>query len=193
MGNRITNRCHATVSDLKMNNALSGYFFVALALSSSALATTPAQEVIARWLAGCDQALFGLGAVGFDVCDLPWDPLYFPSQRDFLLAATTDAMTGERWRDLLDLDDTWQQFVLDALGRFRQLVEHLTQRDLPLQPRQDLPEQLDQQAQSTGELARFERCPLHGVFLHAAPRNRGHIAPALSRPWGDRCIVCNSV
>ncbi|HEX8981899.1 MAG TPA: hypothetical protein VF792_03945 [Ktedonobacterales bacterium] len=182
MGNRITNHSHANVGDLKMNNVLSDYFFVALALSCSALATTSAQEVIAQWLAARDQDFFGLGGVGFDVGDLPWDALNFPSQRDFLLAATTDAMTGERWHDLLDLDARWQQFVLDALGQFRQLVEHLTQRDLPMQPGQ---------TQSTGEVARFERCPLHSVFLHAAPRIPD--ASTLPRPWGYRCIVCNFV
>lgn len=191
MSNRISNRCHADVSDLKMNNALSGRFFVALALSCSALAATPAQEVIAQWLATRDEDLFGLGALGFDVNELPWDPLHFSSQRDFLLAATTDAMTGERWQTLLDLDATRQQHVLDSLGRFRQLVEHLTQRDLPMQPGQDMPDQPDRKAQSAGEVAPFERCPIHGVFLHEEPG--GPDAPAPPHPWGYRCIVCNSV
>src|SRR5262249_44907792 len=102
---------------------------------------------------------------------------------DFLLAATTDAMTGERWRDLLDLDDRWQQFVFEALGRFRLLVEPLTQRDLP--PR----DQPDRRAPATADAESLERCPPHGVFLHKAPRGPG--APDVSLPWGYRCIVCN--
>lgn len=177
MGNRITNRCHPTVSDLKMSNALSDRFFIALALSCSALAATPAQAAIARWLVGRDAAWFGLGGVGFDVGDLPWDPRFFPRQREFLLAATTDAMSGERWRVLLDLDDERRQAVIDALGGFRRLVEHLTQQDQPAEGHQDW------EAEFSGEFETFE--------FHPAPRSRD--ASEMPYPWGYRCIVCNAV
>ncbi|WP_411906880.1 hypothetical protein [Rhizobium mayense] len=47
-------------------------FMEVLAIAASALAQARSEQAFASWIASRDQAVLGLGAVGFDIAEMPW-------------------------------------------------------------------------------------------------------------------------
>ncbi len=168
-----------------MNNGLTERFFVALSLSSSALAHTPDEERIAFWIALHDQRIrgAGLGAVSFDLsggtADLaclsrfPWTFSNFAAQKAFLLSAIDDALQGHRWHR--EGYPEANQQIFDALAKFRRMVKRCREQYLDPETPYDL--------SSTPSTLPYPlgRCPAHGIVLHEA-RN----------PGDRRCIACNA-
>lgn len=69
---------------LCMSNGTIDVFIDVLTLSSSALAKAEQEKLLTVWLAEKDQAVVGLGTVGFDLCEMPWTAEGFVQEREFL-------------------------------------------------------------------------------------------------------------
>ncbi len=87
-------------SDLHMSNGLTDVFLDVLALSGSALARTKEEKQLIVWLAEQDQSRLGGGTVGFDLCELPWNPCTFEENRAFLLQVVAEARARLGWERL---------------------------------------------------------------------------------------------
>ncbi len=155
MANRITNRAYSDSDSFKMNNGLTSVFIDVLALSASALASTEREKRFAVWLACHDQTICGIGAVGFDISDMPWTTRGFQSQKSFLLKVIQSAQSKEYWR-LLGYHPR-EDWILSSLERFRLLIAHFPKEGI-------IPEAKRRQA--AGMPSFFMKCPKHQVYVH---------------------------
>ncbi|GCF10136.1 hypothetical protein [Dictyobacter arantiisoli] len=93
MGNRITNECVESSESLKMSNGLTSVMISLLVLSGSALAEREHEKLLIVWFASRDQALSGMGTVGFDLNEIPWTAEQFEAEKHFLLAVIRRAQS----------------------------------------------------------------------------------------------------
>lgn len=84
MGNIIS--LNALGQHIPMSNGLTNIFLSTLGLSGSHFAETEDEKRIIVWLLEKDQSVLGNGAVGFDVCEMPWSITDFEQSKQFLLA-----------------------------------------------------------------------------------------------------------
>ncbi len=83
MGNIISlDTCRQHIS---MSNGLTSVFISTLGLSGTHLAKTDNEKRMIVWLLERDQSAIGFGAVGFDICDMPWNCSAFDETKRFLL------------------------------------------------------------------------------------------------------------
>ncbi len=144
-------------SSFQVNNGGTAVMLSVLVLAGSALADTPGQVRHVIWLAGRDQGVLGLGLVGFDVCDMPWELDAFEADRAFLRAVVAAAQAGAGWERLAYAPA--RDFVGKSLAAFAGLLDALAPADVPWDamrpPRIDWP-------------TAIIRCPRHDVYEHAA-------------------------
>jgi len=165
MANSITYQRHNELEPLQMSNGLTSAFFSVASLAASVLAQTDRHREIAAWFASHDQDAFGLGIVGFDVSEIPWNASTFEKDRAFVLALIEGARARMGW-DRLAYSPR-EDWLVDCLSSFERFVRAF---DV-----QDAKPQTDAQGWPFGERpARFVLCPKHAVYLHS-----------------QGCILCN--
>ncbi|MDE6728657.1 MAG: hypothetical protein K2J80_12080, partial [Oscillospiraceae bacterium] len=69
MGNCIT----FGEDSLKMSNGLTAVFIDVITLAGSRIAQTVDEKRLIVWLAEKDQSVVGIGTVGFDIREMPWN------------------------------------------------------------------------------------------------------------------------
>ena len=164
MANLITYREGVNVPPLQMSNGLTSVFVSVLSLAASALAETDHQRELAVWIASRDQAVYGLGLVGFDLADLPWSKSKFAEDQAFLLRVIEAAKAKVGWEHLdYSPNEAW---LFDCLDYFAEMVrafsvEHALVEEERIWPFGGKPES-------------FRLCTKHHVYLH----NMG-------------CVLCN--
>ena len=152
-----------------MSNGLTEAFVEVLALSGSHLAHTEWEIDAIVWLAAHDQAVMGLGMVGFDVADLSWTADHLANEKAFLFRVIDGASMRYAW-DRLSYEP-YIEWLFPRLEAFRRLIDALTVEEVrPRSGRDDW------------GLLRHDRarCPRHEVYLHAAGCivcNHGHLSP----------------
>jgi len=158
MANRISNEQVGNESRLKMSNGATSVFVSLLSLATSRNAATEAQMLLSTCIASCDQSVFGLGMVGFDLADLPWtrDDEEFAKEKTFLVSSIERVVSGADWGELdyepaVDRALHNQGIFLEMVNRFQ--LEHVQDFD---PSRFRLPETIG------------EACEKHGVYLHIA-------------------------
>ncbi len=164
MANSITNRIYSDVESLRMNNGLTSVFIEVLALSASTLASTEREKQFAAWLASRDQTVYGIGAVGFDISDMPWTAQGFQVQKDFLLKVIQSSQSKEHWHQL-GYQPGREDWILSSLEQFRLLITHFSADGI-------MPEGVGRRTARMPDA--FVKCPKHGVYLHQ-----------------DGCVICN--
>lgn len=70
---------------ISMSNGLTSVFISTLGLSGTRLAKTDDEKRMIIWLLEKDQSAIGSGTVGFDICEMPWNPVSFYATKCFLL------------------------------------------------------------------------------------------------------------
>jgi hypothetical protein len=85
---------------VRMSNLLTEVFMEVLALSGSELARLEWEIDTVVWLAAHDQAVMGLGMVGFSVADLGWTSEQLDEQKAFLLRVIDGALGRVGWERL---------------------------------------------------------------------------------------------
>ena len=158
MANLITHGMRHDLPQLSMNNGLTAVVVEVLALALSAHAASDQQKRIAAWIASHDQDIVGSGCAGFRICDLPWVPSTFASDKQFVLAAIHDAAARRDWHKLgYSPREDW---VLESLQTLQLLVGHFMEKHI-------LPAAL-WRWQCGAEPANLTSCATHGVYLHDA-------------------------
>lgn len=166
MGNRITNRRDYSDEEyldksLKMSNGLTSVFIAVLALNASHLARTDREIQFAIWLASRDQAVVGIGTVGFDLRDMPWSVAHFEAEKGFLLRVIDAAKAKHLW-ERLDYEPR-EVWTLASLQKFRELIEDFTEAFIEAG-----------EIEPDNEPGPPEKCPIHHIYLH----------------WAG-CVICN--
>jgi len=112
-----------SISDsLKMNNGLTSVVLSVLALSGSALARTEREKDLVTWLATRDQAIYGIGTVGFDLSEIPWTHEQFEAEKHFVLKMIDAARTKLHW-ELLSYQPH-EEWVMQRLEKLAGMIEH---------------------------------------------------------------------
>jgi hypothetical protein len=146
-----------------MQNGLTDVFIEVLAIAASALAQTRSEQVFASWIASRDQAVLGLGAVGFDIAEMPWHVATFAEDRNFLIRAIAAAGSKIGWEKLgYEPKEDW---LMPCLMRLRMLVSAFGPHDI---------RPSGAAIHSTFSESDLNRCEAHGIIMHA-----------------DGCPVCN--
>ena len=146
-----------------MQNGLTDVFMEVLAIAGSALAQTRSEQAFASWIASRDQAVLGLGAVGFDIAEMPWHVATFAEDRNFLIRAITAAESKVSWEKLgYEPKEDW---LMPCLMRLRMLVSVFGSHDIRAS---------GTAIHSTFSESALSRCETHGIIMHA-----------------DGCPVCN--
>lgn len=133
-----------------MSNGLTAVFIATIVIAASSQAVSSTQKRITIWLASRDQAMLGLGTVGFDIAELPWDLATFVEDRGFLAHSVDRASNQFGWEVLGYTPDA--EVLFSKLQQFRRLLEHLKVADLS-------PAQYD-------DVDEFIKCPTHNAYLH---------------------------
>ena len=143
-----------------MSNGLTAVFTDVLALSGSRLAQTADEKRLVVWLSERDQSKLGGGTVGFDLCDMPWNPQTFEDNKKFLLSAAESAKHGLGW-EYLDYTPN-KSLLFPCLDKFAALISKLDIVDICPNA---LEEWLDAADDSDPVRRGFPTCPKHHTLL----------------------------
>lgn len=147
-------------AELHMSNGGTCVLLDVLALSGVRAARTPQEKRLIVWLSEHDQSRWGLGAVGFDLCELPWDPGSFQADRAFLLRTIQGAKKRTGW-ERLDYTPA-EELLFPWLDQLSALLTGLDESQI--QPG-CLEEWLAESDPGDPVLCGFPICPIHRTLL----------------------------
>lgn len=156
MGNCIT----FGKASLKMSNGLTAVFIDVLTLAGSRLARTEDEKRLVVWLAEKDQSVVGIGTVGFDIREMPWNTERFEENKRFLLNVTEAAENRTAWDKLSYQPNT--DLLFPALKQFAEMLSQMTAEDADENAAK---EWLDAAESGDPVLRGFPKCEKHGILL----------------------------
>jgi len=109
---------------IHMSNSLTSVFLSTLVLSGSALAQTDRERELIVWLSEHDQAVLGIGTVGFSITDMPWTLTGFELEKHFLLQMIEATQAQTHW-ELLDYTPN-ETLLSPKLVKFAHLMQQFT-------------------------------------------------------------------
>lgn len=145
---------------IQMSNGLTDVFINVLVLSGSLSAHTADEKRLIVWLAEKDQSKAGMGTVGFDICDMPWNKDTFAENKHFLLNVIEAAKSKTSWK-LLDYKPN-EKLLFPCLDRFSELISAMD--CVNINPAA-LKEWLAAADSNDPALSGFPKCPKHGALL----------------------------
>ncbi len=160
MGNIISlDMCGQHIS---MSNGLTSVFISTLGLSGTHLAKTDNEKRMIVWLLERDQSMIGCGAVGFDICDMPWNCPDFDETKRFLLNVIDGTKKKIGW-DFLDYQPN-EELLFPCLNQFYKIISILETGMLNQTSAQ---EWLDNSMETPDDpvVCGYPCCQKHPVFL----------------------------
>lgn len=148
------------IEDIPMSNGLTSVFLEVLILSGSMLARTMEEKRLIVWLAERDQSRVGLGTVGFDLCDMPWNSETFEEDKAFLLQAVSRAKERLGWKQLGYSPN--EAILFPCLDRF---AERISRMDAAEIRSEIVREWLTETDAFDPVLCGFPTCPEHHTLL----------------------------
>lgn len=145
---------------LQLSNGLTDVFLNVLILSGTRLATNDAEKRMIVWLAEKDQSKRGMGTVGFDIGEMPWDPEKFSECKSFLLNTIQAAEDKLGW-ETLDYKPN-KNLLFPALKQFREMVSSFEKADIYPGA---LEEWLENAEEDDPVLCGFPKCEKHEALL----------------------------
>lgn len=166
MGNTISFDGTVSVNDdsLSMSNGLTDVFIDYLLFSGSKLAKSESEKRMVVFLAEKQQKIVGMGNVGFDIVEMPWDRKSFETDKAFMLELINHA------RALSSESSVWeilgyepgQKYLECALNDFEALIKRMTINNID---ENNLAEWLSQAGADDPINNGFPKCLKHGVLL----------------------------
>ncbi len=159
MSNIISFNQNTPIDDwICMSNMVTDAFINVLSLSGSILAETTEEKQLIVWLSEKDQSFVGLGTVGFEIVEMPWNKETFTHDKNFLLNAVRSAENKLGWEKL----DYIPEFILPNLKKFREQLGKMTEDDIDDNA---LYEWLNSADSSDPVNRGFPRCKKHHTLL----------------------------
>lgn len=161
MSNIITLNKDTSVSEyLQMSNGLTSVFINAFGLSGSRLAKTEIEKRLIVWVLEKNQSIFGMGTVGFEICDMPWGLESFEENKAFILSVL-GAMKNKLGWELLEYSPN-EEMLFPCVAQFEKLLSKMESADIHF-------EEIDgwvKEASSDDPIFNgFPKCPRHSVLL----------------------------
>lgn len=145
---------------ISMSNGLTSVFIDVLALSGSHLAVTDDEKRLIIWLSEKDQSKLGIGTVGFDIDEMPWNPITFEDNKKFLLNVVYQAKNRLDW-EFLEYKPN-ETFIFSALDEFAKLLEKMRIDDIQ---KDALSEWLSAAESDDPVFCGFPKCKKHNILL----------------------------
>lgn len=145
---------------ISMSNGLTDVFISVLVLSGSRLAEIVDEKRLIVWLAEKDQSKVGIGTVGFDIREMPWNKECFEESRLFMLKTVGLAKNKTDW-DKLDYAPN-EKLLFHALSKFSDMLSTLAAKDIDPNA---LGEWLADADSDDPVFLGFPKCEKHGALL----------------------------
>lgn len=145
---------------ISMSNGLTDVFINVLVLSGSRLAETVDEKRLIVWLAEKDQNIVGIGTVGFDIREMPWNTERFEENKHFIVKVIKAAENKTDW-DKLNYQPN-EELLFPILEKFAEMIEKLTAEEVSSNA---LAEWLNAAEKDDPILNGFPKCEKHRVFL----------------------------
>lgn len=143
-----------------MSNGLTDVLINVLVLSGSRLAQTEDEKRLIVWLAERDQSKIGMGTVGFDIGEMPWNADSVGESKAFLLNVIRGAENRLGW-ETLDYSPN-EEMIFPVLKKFAELISLFSVEKIT-------PGCLEEWLESAEEhdpvWCGFPKCEKHGVLL----------------------------
>ena len=161
MGNVVTLNGNTPVSEsLHMSNGLTSTFIDVFGLSGSRLATNDIEKRLIVWVLEKDQSAVGIGTVGFEICDMPWELDCFEDNRKFIISVLEGMKSRLGWETLNYLVN--EELLFPRIEQFKNLLLKMTAKDINLA---EIKWWLEEPSDNDPLLNRFPKCPKHEVLL----------------------------
>lgn len=129
MANSISLNEKTPVSErIVMSNGLTGVFINVIGLSGSRLAKTADEKRLIVWILEKNQSAVGIGTVGFDLCEMPWNKQFFDENKEFMLLVLAGAKKKWGW-ETLDYEPN-EPFLFPCIDQFAKLIQQMTPDDI---------------------------------------------------------------
>lgn len=145
---------------ISMSNSLTSVFVDVLTLSGSHLAVTDDEKRLIVWISEKDQSRVGIGTVGFDICEMPWNPITFEDNKKFLLNVIYHAKNRFGW-ELLEYKPN-EDFIFYSLDQFAVLINKMCINDIQ---QGSLEKWLDYSEDNDPIFCGFPKCKKHNTLL----------------------------
>lgn len=145
---------------ISMSNRITDTFINVLVLAGSELAKSDDEKRLIVWLAEKDQSCIGMGCVGFDIGDMPFNAEHFGKNKNFLLNVINAAENRLNW-ERLEYEPN-QEFITAVLERFYDMLSKVEVSDIN---KSALSEYIKASEEDDPILCGFPKCRKHGVFL----------------------------
>ena len=145
---------------LSLSNISTAKFINVLCLSGGRLAKTESQKRMMVFLAEKNQNFCGIGTVGFNIVNMPWDKENFDEDKAFMLDVIRCAKDKLGW-ETLDFQPN-EEIVFEALNVFEKLIHRMNKdeiRDNRLQ------EWLSEAKENDPVHCGFPKCRIHDTYL----------------------------
>ena len=151
---------NAMKDNLNMSNGGTSVFINVLCLSGGRLAQTQSQKRFMVFLAEKNQSVCGIGTVGFDIVDMPWDRDSFDEDKEFMLRVIEGARRKLGW-ETLGYEPN-EEFVAQYLNMFQKVTERMTANDII---EGTLTEWLSQADETDPVKCGYPKCKKHDAYI----------------------------
>ncbi len=139
---------------IHMSNGLTAVLIDTLSLSGSQLAQTVEQKHLIIWLSEKDQSKVGIGTVGFDICEMPWNIQTFEQDKAFLIKTASEVKNKLMWEYLDYIPN--KKLLFPCIDKWIELLSKMKKEYI--QP------EILQEWLAEEELF-YRKCPKHHTFL----------------------------
>ena len=180
MGNRIV--LPRTGADIYLSNMGTSALLIMLVLSGTAIARTDGEKNLVVFLAERDQTYRGLGVVGFNLNEMPWDRNAFDDQVRFMIRVVEGALARTNWDKVQNFTPNVALYA-PLLETLKNMLSDLRQTDI---------ENSDWACPSE-----YVICDYHPALMYdlGEPPEGSEVVDkqlALAYELGDyQCIICN--
>lgn len=158
--NTICFKDYADEDCLHIQNGSTSMLINILCLSGGRLAETESQKRLMVFLAEKNQSVVGIGTVGFNIVDIPWDRHSFHEDKAFMLRVIEGAKNKLGWETLGYSPN--EEYAEEFLGTFRKLIERMTADDII---DASLDEWLSEADENDPVKCGFPKCAVHDTYL----------------------------
>ncbi|MDE6671158.1 MAG: hypothetical protein K2K16_03080 [Ruminococcus sp.] len=163
MGNRIYFKKVTKDDDsLKMSNILTDVLIDGLLVGGSELAKTESQRRLIVFLAEKQQSVVGLGTVGFDIIEMPWQTETFDTDKEFMLEVIKYISQENWWQNIGYIPSP--EAIEYVLNGFEILINKMTINDVD---EDNLNEWISEADSNDPVYCGYPECPKHRIILSA--------------------------
>lgn len=110
---------------LTMSNGATEVFISVIGLSGSRIAKTDDEKILIVWILEHDQSAIGIGAVDFDLSELPWNKRRFNLQKQFMLKVLEGIENKLDWEALNYVSN--EKFLETPVLYFRKMLQQVNE------------------------------------------------------------------